>query len=141
MTLREKIKLLDQLKERYHPDLSESELEGLRAEFDTLKLSEIGFIQDKEHDKGNLFVCPDREGELPVVYEVAEEFMSKAIKVIYNAIALYFKESNFWDEVTGLISDDLVNIYTKLNNIPIIRYFPVQEVELLNVRKLNNDIR
>ena len=141
MTLREKIELLDQLKEKYHPDLSESELEGLRTEFDTLELSEIGFIQDKEHDRGNLFVCPDTEWEFPRVYEVAEEFMPKAIKVIYDAIALYYKESYFWDEVTGLFSEDLVRIYTNLNNIPIIRYFPVKEVKLLNVRKLNNDIR
>ena len=117
MTLREKIKLLDQLKERYHPDLSESELEGLRAEFDTLELSEIGFIQDKEHDRGDLFVCPDLEWEFPKVYEIAEEFMPKAMEVIYDAIALYYMEGDFWDEVTGLISDDLVKIYTNLNNI------------------------
>ena len=140
MTLREKIELLDQLKERYDPDLSDSELEGLRAEFDTLELSEIGFIQDKEHDRGDLFVCPDLEWEFPKVYEIAEEFMPKAMEVIYDAIALYYMEGDFWDEVTGLISDDLVKIYTNLNNIPIIRFFPVKNVNLLNVRKLNNDI-
>ena len=141
MALREKIELLDQLKDRYDSDLSEPELERLRAEFDTLELSKIGFIQDKEHDRGRLFVCPDPEWEFPDVYEVAEEFMPKAIEVIYDAIALYYRESYFWDEVTGLISDDLVRIYTNLNNIPIIRYFPAKEVELLNVRKLNSDIR
>lgn len=139
MTLHEKIKLLDQLKEKYYSE--KCDLEELRKDFDKLQLSEVDFIHDEKNRQGKLFVCPDSEWEFTKVYEIAEEFLQNAMDVIYDAIVLYYRESDFWDEVTGLISGDLVRIYTNLNNIPIIRFFNTSNVELLNVRKLNFDIR
>lgn len=140
MTLKEKMERLEKLKEEYF-ESTDYDLEELRNKFDELNLSEIDFIYDKEHKHGKLFVCSDLEGEFPMVYEVAEEIMKNAIEVIYDAIALYYKEGDFWDEVTDLTSNELVKIYTRIHNIPIIRFFSSNDVNLLNVRKLNHDVR
>lgn len=141
MTLKERMEQLNNLKEEYYDGMNDCDLEKLRSEFDELQLSKVDFIYDENHEHGELFVCPDTEWEFPKVYEVAEEFMRSAMDVIYDAIALYYKESDFWDEVTDLTSTELVKIYTRAHNIPIIRFFPVSKVELLNVTKLNKDIR
>ncbi len=141
MTLEEKMELLEKLKEEYFYFEVPPDLEKLGNEFDELHLSEVDFIYDKEHERGKLFVCPDLEWEFPKVYEVAEEIMERAIEVISEAIALYYMEGDFWDEVTDLTSDELVKIYTRIHNIPIIRYFSVSDVNLLNVRQLNADVR
>lgn len=141
MTLQEKIELLNNLRNEYYDGMDECNIEKLISQFDELQLSEVDFIYDEEHERGQLFVCPDLEWELPNVYEVAKEFMQSAKEVIYDAIALYYKECDFWSEVTGMTADELVKLYTRLHNIPIIKYFSVADVELLNVRKLNKDVQ
>lgn len=138
MTLKEKVELLDKIREDY--SIGNSSNEELEKRFDELRLADVDYIYDKEHEHGKLFVCPDLEWELPDVYEIASEFMDEAIDIIYEAICLYYKES-FWDEIAGIATEELIKIYTRLNNIPIIRYFSTSDVELLNVRKLNNDVR
>lgn len=141
MTFQEKIELLNNLKNNYYDGIHNCDLEKLRSEFNELQLSDEDFIYDEEYEHGQLFICPDLEGEFPKVYEIAEKNMKRAIDVIYDAIALYYKESDFWDEITELTSDEVVRIYTKFHNIPIIRFFSTSNVELLNVEKLNRDVR
>ncbi|MCI8344781.1 MAG: hypothetical protein HFJ42_02210 [Clostridia bacterium] len=141
MTFQEKIELLNNLKNDYYYGTNNCDLEKLKNEFDELHLSDEDFIHDEDHEHGQLFICPDIEGEFPKVYEIAGENMKRAIDVIYDAIVLYYKESDFWDEITDLTSDEVVRLYTKLNNIPIIRFFSTSNVELLNLKKLNRDVR
>lgn len=139
MTLEEKMEVIEKLKKEYYNSDNDG-LEELRNEFDKLQLSKVDFIRDEEHKHGKLFVCPDTEWEFPVVYEIAPEVMEHAQKVIYDAILEYYRESDFWDEVTDILPENLVKIYTRIHEIPIIRYFPVEDVEVLNVRKLKFEV-
>lgn len=137
LTLKQKVeRLLEMRREYYIEPWRQEELIKCTKE---LHLEDVDFLYDTEHTRGELFVCPDTEYEFPVVYEIASEYMPFAIDTIYKAKCDYYNYSDFWEEVAELSCEQIAKIYTAAEKIPIIRYFPVTEVHLLNVRKLNYD--
>ena len=132
------------LKQKYYDEKSannpDSWYEELRKQFDCLnvKISEIETISAVNTFA---YVCPDIEGEMPMVFILRKNNTEANcyMKRIYDAICEYYKFSDFYDEIAGLSCDDLISLCVSEYKIPVVKWYKVGDTEMLNVRKLRSD--
>lgn len=136
LSLKEKVELLDKLMEEYE-ERENDDISNIAEQINALHLDEVDFIYNLSNTRGELYVCPDCEWELPFVFEIANEHVLTGVDVISSTILKYYRHTDFYDNATNLDICNLLKIYTRLHKLPIIRYFPPTEVNLLNVRWLN----
>lgn len=136
----------EELKTRYYEENGsnnpDSWYEELREAFEKLNV-EAPEIQTVTADKTFAFVCPDTEWEFPDVFVLREDGFpdrQNYMNWIYDAICEYYKYSDFYDEIAGIMSDDLLAMCIVENNIPVVQWFKSADTEVLNVRKLRNDV-
>lgn len=136
MLLSEKLEQLEGLKKKFRPNLSETELNELKEQFNALEFSIIGLIPDMCHVYGILIECFDPEGKPVCTYEVYDErYANNAMEVISKASRIYYKDVAFWNTIAGYDCFDVVRIYLNLANIPIIKFHKASEIRRLAIKK------
>ncbi|WPS85664.1 hypothetical protein SMD22_01005 (plasmid) [Brevibacillus halotolerans] len=102
-------------------------------------------LKEKKCEDTFLYLLPDPELRFVKVFEIQkpanykdrEEWMS----IIANAYAEYYKDTETYDmSEKNICTINLVLNAIKINNIPLVRYWDVVGVEMLNVRWLRNQI-
>lgn len=132
---------LDKMKDVYYDDDIEIDNDTLKLEFMELqKEIDTTLKLDENPEDVKLFVCPDIEGEFPVVYEYSEKYEADIVGSIFNGELEYNTYSDFYDEITGLTGKDLSAIILNELEISIVKFWKSKYVESLNIKKMNSMI-
>lgn len=130
---------LEKMKDYYYDDDIENNDEMIK-ECSKIDFEQYQFIIEENPKSVQYLICPDLEYEFPFIIKSSKEQYEGVLNAAFDAVKEYHAFSDFYDEIVGITSDELLKMYLIKNNASIIEYIDMVFVDMLNIRKIRSEI-